>query len=64
MSRIGERSYSLTGWNCEQFASWCVTGVAVSRQVASAVAAFFELLRAALIAATAVFAGVALKAAE
>jgi hypothetical protein len=63
LSRVGERGYSLAGWNCEHFASWCATDVAVSQQVASAVAAFFELLRAALIAATVVFAGVAFKAA-
>lgn len=33
MSRIGERRYSLTSNNCEHFANWCATGVAVSRQV-------------------------------
>jgi hypothetical protein len=47
------RGYSLTGWNCERYASWCITGVAVSQQVTSAVAAFFEMLMVALIATTA-----------
>jgi Lecithin retinol acyltransferase len=32
-SRVGERRYSLGGWNCEHFANWCATGVAVSHQV-------------------------------
>jgi uncharacterized protein YycO len=63
LSRVGERGYSLTSWNCEHFASWCATGVAASQQVISAVAAFLELLRATLIAATAVLAAAALKTA-
>lgn len=63
LSRVGERGYSLTSWNCEHFTSWCATGVAVSQQVISAVAAFLELIRAALIAAAAVLAAAALKAA-
>jgi hypothetical protein len=33
LSRVGERGYSLTGWNCEHFAAWCATGVAASQQV-------------------------------
>jgi Lecithin retinol acyltransferase len=60
LSRVGEHGYSLTSWNCEHFARWCATGVAASQQVISAVAAFFELLRAAFIAATAVLAAAAL----
>src|SRR5690242_7704303 len=28
LSRVGERHYSLTSWNCEHFASWCATGIA------------------------------------
>ena len=37
-SRLGEREYSLTGNNCEHFARWCKTGVAVSEQVTDKVA--------------------------
>jgi Lecithin retinol acyltransferase len=33
LSRVGERRYSLTGNNCEHFATWCATGIAVSQQV-------------------------------
>lgn len=33
LSRVGERRYSLSGNNCEHFASWCATGVAISQQV-------------------------------
>ena len=33
LSRVGERPYSLSGNNCEHFASWCATGVAISQQV-------------------------------
>ena len=39
-ARIGERRYSLSGNNCEHFANWCATGVAISHQVA----AFFKAL--------------------
>lgn len=47
LSRIGERRYSLGGWNCEHFASWCATGVAVSQQVANVVAWVAALFKAA-----------------
>jgi HRAS-like suppressor 3 len=63
LSRVGERAYSLGGWNCEHYASWCATGVAVSQQVAAAVAAFLALLKAVVIAGAAVLAAVALEAA-
>ena len=33
LSRVGERRYSLTGNNCEHFATWCATGIAISQQV-------------------------------
>ncbi len=46
LSLVGQRHYSLAGWNCEHFASWCATGVAYSQQVASAVAAFLAFLKA------------------
>jgi len=46
-SRIGERCYSLSGNNCEHFANWCATGVAISHQV---VAFFAELARLARLA--------------
>jgi hypothetical protein len=57
-SRIGERRYSLAAYNCEHFANWCATGVAVSHQVA----AFFKLavaFMAALLAGFAVRAALA-----
>lgn len=54
-SRVGERSYSLSGWNCEHFANWCATGVAISHQVLAftqqMIAFFGALARAALVAA-------------
>jgi uncharacterized protein YycO len=43
-SRIGERRYSLTSNNCEHFANWCATGVAVSRQVIAFMQAAAQLL--------------------
>jgi hypothetical protein len=55
-SRIGERRYSLTLNNCEHFANWCATGVAISHQVI----AFFQML---LRAAIALVAGFAVRAA-
>ena len=63
LSMIGQRGYSVGGWNCEHYASWCATGVAVSQQVAAAVAAFLALLKAVVIAGAAVLAAVALEAA-
>jgi hypothetical protein len=45
-SRIGEWGYSLGGWNCEHFATWCVTGVAFSQQVADVIAYLIGLLKA------------------
>ena len=60
LSRIGERRYSLGGWNCEHYASWCATGVACSQQVADAVTAFLAFLKAVLIAGAAVLAAIAL----
>lgn len=57
-SRIGERSYSLSGNNCEHFANWCATGVAISHQV---VAFFAELAR---LAWTVLVAGVAVTVAR
>ena len=53
-SRIGERSYHLIRSNCEHFANWCATGVAVSHQVIAAVKAFAELAFTALISLLAV----------
>lgn len=32
-SRLGENRYSLLNNNCEHFASWCITGKSVSKQV-------------------------------
>jgi uncharacterized protein YycO len=60
LSRVGERGYSLGGWNCEHYASWCATGVACSQQVA---AAFLAFLKALVVASTAVLAAIALDAA-
>ena len=31
--RLGYRGYDLIDWNCEHFATWCVTGTAFSKQV-------------------------------
>jgi hypothetical protein len=63
LSRVGERGYSLSGWNCEHFASWCATGVAVSQQVAAVAAAFIAFLKAVLVTGAAVLAAMALEAA-
>jgi Lecithin retinol acyltransferase len=63
LSRVGERRYSLGGWNCEHFASWCATGVAYSQQVADAMAAFLAFLKAAIVAGAAVLAVIVLEAA-
>jgi hypothetical protein len=52
LSRVGERRYSLTGNNCEHFATWCATGIAVSQQVIEWLRA---LSRIALAVAGAVF---------
>jgi uncharacterized protein YycO len=65
LSRVGERAYSLGGWNCEHFASWCATGVAYSAQVAAVAAAFLAFLKAVVVvvAGAAVLAAIALEAA-
>ncbi len=47
LSRVGERRYSLAGNNCEHFANWCATGIAVSQQVIAWIASFFRLALAA-----------------
>ena len=52
LSRVGERGYSLGGWNCEHYASWCATGVAFSQQVADVVAWVVACLKAALAVGT------------
>ena len=52
LSRVGECRYSLTGNNCEHFATWCATGIAVSQQVIEWIRA---LSRIALAIAGAVF---------
>jgi hypothetical protein len=39
MSRVGEHGYNLFTWNCEHFATWCVTDHAGSRQAAKLIAA-------------------------
>jgi|HubBroStandDraft_5_1064220.scaffolds.fasta_scaffold241836_2 hypothetical protein len=61
LSRVGERRYSLSGNNCEHFASWCATGVAVSQQVIAVgqqviawMRAFFRIAAATAIALTGV----------
>jgi hypothetical protein len=51
---VGQHRYSLTSWNCEHFASFCATGVAVSQQVASFVAAFLAFLKALAVVGVAV----------
>ena len=47
MSRVGERRYSLSGNNCEHFANWCATGIAVSQQVIAWISSFFRIAFAA-----------------
>jgi hypothetical protein len=59
LSRVGERGYSLTGWSCEHFATWCITGVAVSQQVADwikGLLAFARVVITGLLAAAALVA--------
>ncbi len=43
MSRVGERRYSLAGNNCEHFANWCATGIAVSQQVIAWIGSFIRI---------------------
>ncbi len=52
LSRVGERRYSLTGNNCEHFANWCATGIAISQQVIAWIA---SLVRIAFAAAATAF---------
>jgi hypothetical protein len=54
-SRVGEHRYSLTGNNCEHFANWCATGIAVSHQVAAVVKVAAQLVFAAAWALMAAF---------
>jgi uncharacterized protein YycO len=63
LSRVGERGYSLTGWNCEHFASWCATGIAASQQVAACLAWLAGLARALLVTAAALLAATTVRAA-
>jgi uncharacterized protein YycO len=53
LSRVGERRYSLTSNNCEHFANWCATGIAISQQVIAWITSF---CRIALAFASAMFA--------
>lgn len=53
LSRVGEHGYSLTGWNCEHFATWCATGIAASQQVIDWSAALARILAAAMFSAAA-----------
>ena len=53
-SRIGEHRYHLTGNNCEHFANWCATGVAISHQVIEFLATLAQLMMAAAAALLAV----------
>ncbi len=39
-SKIGEKSYSLVNNNCEHFALWCKTGIAISGQVEDVLSLF------------------------
>ena len=48
-ARIGERRYSLTANNCEHFANWCATGVAISHQVIAFIAALAKMVLAAAV---------------
>jgi Lecithin retinol acyltransferase len=62
LSLVGQRGYSVGGWNCEHFATWCA-GVAVSQQVANVAAMVLAFLRAALAVGVAMLAAAALEAA-
>jgi len=44
LSRVGERRYVLLINNCEHFANWCATGLAISYQVIEAIGLFLRLL--------------------
>jgi hypothetical protein len=48
-ARIGERRYSLTANNCEHFANWCATGVAISHQVIAFITALAKMVLAAAV---------------
>ena len=39
-SKIGQKGYSLVNNNCEHFALWCKTGIAMSSQVEEVLALF------------------------
>ena len=54
MSRVGERRYSLAGNNCEHFANWCATGVAVSHQVIAFIKTLAQMVFAAAVSLLAV----------
>jgi hypothetical protein len=60
VSRVGERGYSLTGWNCEHFATWCATGIAASQQVAEWLMAIAAFIQAAITVGAAMLAAVAI----
>ncbi|MGH3219410.1 MAG: lecithin retinol acyltransferase family protein [Streptosporangiaceae bacterium] len=62
-SRIGEHRYSLTGNNCEHFANWCATGMAISHQVLEFLAMLAQLARLVFTAAAAVLAITVIRAA-
>ena len=44
MSRLGEDSYNLATNNCEHFSSWCITGLAESKQVKKVVKLAISIL--------------------
>jgi hypothetical protein len=46
-SRVGEHAYDALDWNCEHFATWCVTGAPVSSQLTEWVARLAEAALAA-----------------
>jgi hypothetical protein len=47
LSRVGENRYVLLWNNCEHFANWCATGLAISYQVIVAIGMFLRMLLAA-----------------
>jgi Lecithin retinol acyltransferase len=51
LSRVGERRYSLTANNCEHFATWCATGIAISQQVIDWIRNIGDVVRAFMAAA-------------
>ena len=42
--QIGRHEYDVRNWNCEHFATWCVTDVAVCHQAGQPISEFIDFL--------------------